>query len=115
MRRAVGRTRRVLLEVDTTLRCADQLRQIYVLAEKGSVACVTYGALPAAVPKQTHGATRYKESAAASCVTLWNSMMKQPYADTDLAVFVTKRTLQLRPKSQIDIPGEAGFVNANVC
>ncbi len=41
-------------------------------------------------------------------------MMKRPYADTDLAALVTKRTLQLRPKSQIDIAGEAGFVNANV-
>jgi hypothetical protein len=42
-------------------------------------------------------------------------MMKRPYADTDLAVFVTKLTLQLRPKSQIDIAGEASFVDANVC
>ncbi|UTH48798.1 helix-turn-helix transcriptional regulator [Loktanella salsilacus] len=40
--------------------------------------------------------------------------MKRPYADTALAAYVSKRTLQLRPKSQIEIAGEAGFVNANV-
>ena len=40
--------------------------------------------------------------------------MKRPYANTALAAYITKRTLQLRPKSQIDIAGEAGFVNANV-
>lgn len=39
--------------------------------------------------------------------------MKRPYAHTDLAAFVTKRTLQLRPKSQIDIAQEAGFPNPN--
>lgn len=86
---------------------------MYVLAEKGSITCVTYGALPAFVPKQTHDAARYKEDAADSCVILWNSMMKRPYEATDLAVFVTKRTLQLRPKSQIDIAQEAGFQNPN--
>jgi transcriptional regulator with XRE-family HTH domain len=41
-------------------------------------------------------------------------MMKRPYADSALAAYVTKRTLQLRPKSQIEIAGETGFVNANV-
>jgi hypothetical protein len=40
--------------------------------------------------------------------------MKRPYADSDLAAFIAKRVLGLRPKSQIDIAGEAGFVNANV-
>ncbi len=40
--------------------------------------------------------------------------MKRPFADTDLAAFIAKRVLELRPKSQIDIAGEAGFVNANV-
>jgi transcriptional regulator with XRE-family HTH domain len=40
--------------------------------------------------------------------------MKRPYADSDLAAFIAKRVLELRPKSQIDIAGEAGFVNANV-
>lgn len=40
--------------------------------------------------------------------------MKRPYANTALAAYITKRTLQLRPKSQIDIAGEAGFPNANV-
>lgn len=40
--------------------------------------------------------------------------MKRPFTDTDLAAFIAKRVLELRPKSQIDIAGEAGFVNANV-
>jgi hypothetical protein len=39
--------------------------------------------------------------------------MKRPYADTDLAAFITKRVLQLRPKPQIDIAREAGFPNPN--
>jgi len=39
--------------------------------------------------------------------------MKRPYADSDLAVFIAKRVLGLRPKSQIDIAQEAGFQNPN--
>ena len=39
--------------------------------------------------------------------------MKRPFADTDLAAFIAKRVLELRPKSQIDIAGEAGFQNPN--
>jgi transcriptional regulator with XRE-family HTH domain len=39
--------------------------------------------------------------------------MKRPYADSDLAAFIAKRVLELRPKSQIDIAQEAGFQNAN--
>lgn len=39
--------------------------------------------------------------------------MKRPYADSDLAVFIAKRVLELRPKSQIDIAQEAGFQSAN--
>lgn len=40
--------------------------------------------------------------------------MNKPYADTDLARFITKRVLELKPKPQIDIAKEAGFVNPNV-
>ncbi|MFZ3585042.1 XRE family transcriptional regulator [Loktanella sp. DJP18] len=40
--------------------------------------------------------------------------MKRPYADTELADFIAKRVLQLKPKSQIDIAREAGFPNPNV-
>ncbi|RYH04432.1 XRE family transcriptional regulator [Salipiger sp. IMCC34102] len=40
--------------------------------------------------------------------------MKRPYADTELATFIATRVLQLKPKSQIDIAREAGFVNPNV-
>ena len=40
--------------------------------------------------------------------------MKRPYADTELADFIAKRVLQMKPKSQIDIAREAGFVNPNV-
>lgn len=39
--------------------------------------------------------------------------MKRPFADTDLAAFIAKRVLELRPKSQIDIAQEAGFQNPN--
>ena len=40
--------------------------------------------------------------------------MNRPYADSDLARFITKRILELKPKTQIDIAKEAGFVNPNV-
>lgn len=40
--------------------------------------------------------------------------MKRPYGDTELADFIAKRVLQIKPKSQIDIAREAGFVNPNV-
>jgi hypothetical protein len=36
-----------------------------------------------------------------------------PYKDTDLARYVAKRILELRPKNQSDIAVEAGFSNAN--
>lgn len=36
-----------------------------------------------------------------------------PFKDTDLAKYVTKRILELRPKNQSDIAIEAGFPNAN--
>ena len=40
---------------------------------------------------------------------------KNPYADTQMSAFLTKRILELRPrKSQAQIASEAGFVNANV-
>jgi len=40
--------------------------------------------------------------------------MNKPYADSDLARFITKRILELKPKPQIDIAREAGFKNPNV-
>lgn len=39
--------------------------------------------------------------------------MKRPYTGTDLADYISKRVLQLKPKSQIDIAREAGFPNPN--
>ncbi len=39
--------------------------------------------------------------------------MKRPFADSNLAAFIAKRVLELRPKSQIDIAQEAGFQNPN--
>ncbi len=40
-------------------------------------------------------------------------MSTAPYRDSDLAQFITKRVLELRPKTQADIAAEAGFVNGN--
>lgn len=36
-----------------------------------------------------------------------------PYRETDLAKFVSRQVLELRPKSQSEIAAEAGFPNAN--
>lgn len=36
-----------------------------------------------------------------------------PYQETELAKFVSKRVLELRPKNQSEIAVEAGFQNAN--
>ena len=40
--------------------------------------------------------------------------MNKPYADSELARFIAKRVLELKPKPQMDIAKEAGFVNPNV-
>ena len=40
--------------------------------------------------------------------------MTRPYADTELATFIATRVLQLKPKPQMDIAKEAGFVSPNV-
>ncbi len=40
-------------------------------------------------------------------------MATAPHRETELARFVTKRILELRPKTQAEIAIEAGFVNAN--
>ena len=40
--------------------------------------------------------------------------MTKPFADTELARYIAKRVLELKPKPQIDIAKEAGFVNPNV-
>lgn len=41
--------------------------------------------------------------------------MKRPYSETDLAKFIERRVLQLKPKkSQRTIAFEAGFVNPNM-
>lgn len=40
---------------------------------------------------------------------------KNPYANTRLSAFLTKRILELRPrKSQLEIAAEAGFINVNM-
>jgi transcriptional regulator with XRE-family HTH domain len=40
---------------------------------------------------------------------------KNPYADSRLSAFLTKRILELRPrKSQVEIATEAGFINVNM-
>lgn len=36
-----------------------------------------------------------------------------PYRETELAKYVSKRVLELRPKNQSEIAAEAGFPNAN--
>lgn len=42
-------------------------------------------------------------------------MVKPPHADTRLAKFIEKRTLELRPhKQQTEIAAEAGFSNPNM-
>ena len=42
-------------------------------------------------------------------------MARKPYAETKLAKYIEKRTLELRPgKSQAQIAEEAGFVNPNM-
>lgn len=40
-------------------------------------------------------------------------MATTPFKDSALARFVSKRILELRPKSQTEIAAEAGFPNAN--
>jgi DNA-binding Xre family transcriptional regulator len=40
-------------------------------------------------------------------------MATTPLANSELARFVSKRILELRPKSQTEIAAEAGFTNAN--
>jgi hypothetical protein len=40
-------------------------------------------------------------------------MATTPYKETDLAKYVAKRVLELRPKNQSEIAAEAGFPNAN--
>ena len=40
-------------------------------------------------------------------------MATTPFANSELAHFVSKRILELRPKSQTEIAAEAGFPNAN--
>lgn len=40
-------------------------------------------------------------------------MSTTPYKDSALALFVARRVLELRPKTQADVASEAGFVNAN--
>jgi transcriptional regulator with XRE-family HTH domain len=40
-------------------------------------------------------------------------MANRPHADTELAKYLTRRVLELRPKTQADIAAEAGFPNAN--
>lgn len=40
-------------------------------------------------------------------------MATTPFKDSALARFVSKRILELRPKSQTEIAAEAGFQNAN--
>jgi transcriptional regulator with XRE-family HTH domain len=40
-------------------------------------------------------------------------MATTPFKDSELAHFVSKRILELRPKSQTEIAAEAGFPNAN--
>ncbi|MGH1455117.1 MAG: XRE family transcriptional regulator [Paracoccaceae bacterium] len=52
----------------------------------------------------------------ACCVTSERTeMKKKPHAETELAKFVERRVLELRPKkSQSDIATEAGYVNPNM-
>ncbi|MCF7700758.1 hypothetical protein [Loktanella sp. M215] len=40
--------------------------------------------------------------------------MKRPCADTELADFIAKRVLQMKPESQIDMAREAAVPNPNV-
>jgi transcriptional regulator with XRE-family HTH domain len=40
-------------------------------------------------------------------------MATTPFKDSELSRFVSKRILELRPKSQTEIAAEAGFPNAN--
>jgi hypothetical protein len=40
-------------------------------------------------------------------------MSTTPYKDSALALFVARRVLELRPKTQADIASTAGFINAN--
>ncbi len=40
--------------------------------------------------------------------------MKRPYTQSALAQFITKRVLELRPRTQIDIATAAGFENPNM-
>jgi transcriptional regulator with XRE-family HTH domain len=40
-------------------------------------------------------------------------MSTTPYKDSALALFVARRVLELRPKTQADVASEAGFMNAN--
>jgi transcriptional regulator with XRE-family HTH domain len=40
-------------------------------------------------------------------------MALRPHADTELAKYLTRRVLELRPKTQADIAAEAGFANPN--
>lgn len=41
-------------------------------------------------------------------------MATKPHAATALAKYMTKRVLELRPKSQAEIAAEAGFANQNM-
>jgi transcriptional regulator with XRE-family HTH domain len=47
------------------------------------------------------------------CDFMESEMSTAPYRDSDLAQFIAKRVLELRPKTQADIASEAGFVNGN--
>jgi|TARA_R100000935_G_scaffold18953_1_gene36540 hypothetical protein len=40
--------------------------------------------------------------------------MKRPYSNSALAEFITRRVLELRPRTQIDIATAAGFENPNM-
>ena len=40
--------------------------------------------------------------------------MKRPYSNSALAKFITRRVLELRPRTQIDIATVAGFENPNM-
>jgi transcriptional regulator with XRE-family HTH domain len=42
-----------------------------------------------------------------------SDMSTTPYKNSDLAQFITKRVLELRPRTQAEIAAEGGFVNAN--
>lgn len=41
-------------------------------------------------------------------------MTKKPYADSSLARFLRQRIIELKPLTQAEIAGRAGFPNANV-